>query len=243
VIVIGSRMSIPRKIQPCLTVFLLFASCAVQAQSPDNNADLQRVLARIDRTAASFHAVQASFVWQQYTKVVDETDVQKGMVYFRRSGNEVEMAADISDPQPPKYVLFTDSKVQVYQPKIDQVTEYNTGKDRAAVESFLVLGFGGSGQDMLKSFNVTYLGAEKVEDIDTAKLDLVPKSEKARNIFTHIWLWIDLARGVSVQQKLFQPGDDCRLANYSEIQFKDKISDNIFKLKTTGSTKFLSPKG
>ena len=61
-------------------------------------------------------------------------------------------------PTSPKYVLFTDSKVEVYQPKIDQVTGYNTGKDRATVESFLVLGFGGSGQDMLKSFDVNYLG-------------------------------------------------------------------------------------
>jgi outer membrane lipoprotein-sorting protein len=211
--------------------------------SPDAKPELQRVIAQIDRTAAGFRTAQANFVWQQYTKVVDETDTQKGTVYFRRSGNQVEMAADISDPQPPKYVLFTGSKVQIYQPKIDQVTEYNTGKDRAAIESFLVLGFGGSGQDMLKAYDVIYLGAEKVNNVDSAKLDLVPKSEKARNIFSHIWLWIDLARGVSVQQQLFQPGGDYRLATYSEIRLDEKIPDSAFKLKTSGATKFLSPKG
>jgi len=198
----------------------------------------------MDRTAANFHTTQADFVWTQYTKVIDEvSDVQKGTVYFRRSGNQIEMAADISDPKPPKYVLFTGSKVQVYQPKIDQVTEYDTGKDRAAFESFLVLGFGGSGQDMLKSFDVTYLGTEKVADIETAKLELVPKSQKARNTFDHIWLWIDPTRGVSVQQKLFAPGGDFRLAAYSGIRLNQKIPDSVFKLKTTGKTKYLSPKG
>jgi outer membrane lipoprotein-sorting protein len=153
------------------------------------------------------------------------------------------MAADISEPEPAKYVLFTDSKVRVYETKIDQVTEYNTGKDRSAFESFLVLGFGGSGQDMLKSFDVTYSGTEKLDGVETAKLTLVPKAEKVRNTFDHIWLWIDPARGVSLRQQLFAPGGDYRLATYSDIRLNEKIPDSLFKLKTTNKTKFLSPKG
>ena len=212
--------------------------------SPDAKAELQRVVAQMDRTAANYHTTQSNFVWTQYTAVVnDVTDTQKGTVYFRRSGKQVEMAADITDPTPPKYVLFTGDKVQVYQPKIDQVTQYETGKDRDAFESFLVLGFGGSGQDMLKSFDVNYLGSENIGGVDTAKLDLVPKSEKARNTFNHIWVWIDPARGVSLRQKLFAPGGDYRLADYSDIRLNQKIPDSVFKLKTTGKTKILSPKG
>ena len=84
---------------------------------------------------------------------------------------------------------------------MNQVTAFITSKDRAAVESFMVLGFGGSGKDMLKSFDVKYINAEKLNGIDTAKLELVPKSVKGRNMFTdHIWLWVDTSRGVSVQQ-------------------------------------------
>lgn len=219
-------------------VQLLIAQVAWSQETP-----VQQILSRIDQTAANFHTTQATFVWDQYQKVVDETDTQKGTVYFRRSGDEVQMAADISDPAPPKYVLFTDSRVEVYQPKIDQVTRYNTGKDRSAFESFLVLGFGGSGRDMLKSFDVTYLGPEKVDGMDTTKLNLVPKSQKVRNTFDHIWLWIDPSRGVSVQQKLFAPSGDYRLAKYSDIQLNQKIPDDRFKLKTTGKTKIVSPQG
>jgi len=249
VIIVSSKMALLPRIQSCLLSMLFSVAVCPQTPAPspqtqpDAKAELQRVIGQIDHTAANFHTAQANFVWRQYTKVVDETDIQKGSVYFRRNGNQVEMAADINDPRPPKYVLFTGSKVQVYEPRIDQVTEYNTGKDRATVESFLVLGFGGSGQDMLKSYDVNYLGTEKVDNVDSAKLDLVPKSEKGRSIFSHIWLWIDLARGVSMQQQLFQPGGDYRLANYSEIQLNQKILDSVFKLKTTGATKFFSPKG
>jgi outer membrane lipoprotein-sorting protein len=230
-----------------LIFFVAFAylgAAFAQQPSPTGDAEeLQRVLSRMDQTAANFRTTQAAFEWDQYQKVVDETDLQKGMVYFRRAGSEVQMAAEINDPTSPKTVLFTDSKVEIYQPKIDQVTRYNTGKDRAAFESFLVLGFGGSGKDMVKSFDVKYIGTEKVGGVDTAKLELVPKSPKVRNTFDHIWLWIDPSRGVSVQQQLFEPSGDYRLAKYSDIQLNQKIPDSVFKLKTTGKTKVVTPQG
>lgn len=212
------------------------------AQTPPDSNQLTRVLNQMDQTAAGFRTAQAGFVWDQYQKVVDDHDVQKGTVYFRRTGNEIQMAADIREPAL-KYVVFSEGKVQFYQPSIDQVTTFNTSKDRGAVESFLVLGFGGSGKDMLKSFEVRYIDAEKLDGIDTAKLELVPKSVKGRNMFDHIWLWVDTSRGVSIQQQLFDPSGDYRLAKYSDIQLNQKIPDSVFKLKITGKTKFVSPQG
>jgi outer membrane lipoprotein-sorting protein len=203
---------------------------------------LERVLSQMDRTAAEFHSAEASLVSDQYSKVVDETDTQKGTVYFRRVGNEIQMALDITEPDK-KYVLYADSKVQLYQPKIDQVTVYNTGKNKSTVESFLVLGFGGGGHDMSKSFDIKYLGTEKLNGVETVKLDLTPKSEKLRNTFARIILWVDPARGISLQQQFLEPSGDYRLAKYSDIQLNQKISDQVFKLKTTGKTKTLSPQG
>ena len=220
---------------------LALVSIAPQAGA-QSNAALEHVLDQMDATAKNFRTTEASFVWDQYQKVVDETDSQKGRVYFRRVGNETQMAADIAEPDK-KDVLFAGGKVQVYQPKIDQVTAYNAGKNKSDFESFLVLGFGGGGHDMLKSFDVKYLGTEKVDGVDTAKLDLVPKSTKVHNVFQHIVLWIDPARGVSVRQQLFEPSGDYRLAKYTDIQLNQKISDDVFKLKTTSKTKTVSPQG
>ena len=173
--------------------------------------------------------------------MVKETDTQKGKVYFRRVGKDLQMMADIAEPTQ-KYVLYSDGKVQVYQPAIDQVTVYTPGKNRADVESFLVLGFGGGGHDLLKSFEVKY-ETENMGGVEAAKLNLVPKSARVRNMFDHIVMWVDPANGVSVQQQVLEPSGDFRLAKYSNIQLNQKLPDNVFKLKTTGKTKSVSPQG
>jgi len=207
-----------------------------------SSAGVERVLAQMDTAAKNFRTTEASFVWDQYQKVIDETDTQKGKIYFRRQDGETQMAADIAEPDK-KYILYSGGKVQVYQPKIDQVTEYNPGKNRSDLESFLVLGFGGSGHDLLKSYDVKSLGTETVGGTEAAKLELIPKSAHLRNNIARILLWIDPARGVSVQQQFFEPGGDYRLAKYSDIQLNQKLPDTAFKLKTTGKTRVVSPQG
>jgi len=152
------------------------------------------------------------------------------------------MAADISQPEQ-KSVLFSYGKVRVYQPKIEQLTEYDAGKNREAFESFLVLGFGGRGHDLPKSFEVRYQGAEVANGVRAAKLELTPKALKVRNMFNRIVLWIDPGRGVSVQQQFFEPSGDYRFAKYNNITMNQKIADSVFKLKTTGKTKVIRPGG
>ena len=223
----------------CLHVLFLSLSIVLQQQEAPS---LDSVLKKMDAAAASFQATQADFVWEQYQKVVDETDSQRGTVYYRRVGKEIEMMADIKQPDP-KSVLYKDGKLQVYQPKIDQVMEYPAGANKGEIESYLVLGFGGSGEDLIKSFDVSYLGEETVSGIATAKLQLISKSEKFRNNISKILLWIDLSRGISVQQQFFQGQGDYRLAKYSAVQLKAKVGNDVFQLKTTKKTQFVSPRG
>ncbi len=228
-----------KALMACL--FVLLCGGLALAQQPG----LDGVLDRMDSTSTTFRSAEAEFVWDQYEKVVNETSKQAGKMYFRRSGKEIQMAADISGDSPgdKKYVLYQGDKMRVYQPNIDQVTEYTTGKDKAAVDSFLVLGFGGRGHDMLKSFNVKLLGNEQAGGVNAAKLELIPKTEKARGVFSRILLWIDPARGISVQQQFFEPSGNFRLAKYSNIKLNEKIPDSAFQLKTTGHTKVVNPQG
>src|ERR1700757_625885 len=210
----GRRMRMkpsPRKLAPLW--FLATLLLAVASAFAPNDPNLQKVLDQMDATAAQFRTTQANFEWDQFFKVVNETDTQKGTVYYRRSGKDIQMMAEITDP--PKTVLFSEGKVQVYEPKLKRVTAYEAGKNREAVESFLVLGFGGSGRDMLKSFDVKYLGAEEVGGVNASKLELIPKADRVRGIFAKIWLWIDPARGLSMQQQFFEPSGDYRLPHYS----------------------------
>jgi outer membrane lipoprotein-sorting protein len=232
-------------VRRALSIFggiVVIALLCSAAQSPDSGA-LDNVLKKMDATAASFQTAQADFVWDQYQRVVDETDTQKGTVYYRRTGKEIEMMADIKQPDK-KFVLYKDGKLQIYQPKIEQVMSYPAGGSRNELESYLVLlGFGGSGQDLKNAFDVSYDGEENIDGVATAKLQLTPKSEKVRNNFSKIFLWIDVARGISIQQKFMQGQGDYRLAKYSGFKVNAKISNDVFQLKTTKKTQFVSPRG
>ncbi len=219
-------------------VFLALSLLLQQQQTPT----LESVLKKMDAAAANFQTTQADFVWDQYQRVVDETDTQKGTVYYRRAGKEIEMMAEIKEPDR-KFVLYKDGKLQVYQPKLEQVMVYPASGNHNEIESYLVLGFGGSGQDLMKSFEVSYQGEETIDNIRTAKLQLIPKGEKARGYFPKILLWIDLGRGISVQQQLMQGQGDYRLAKYSAVRLNGKIGNDVFQLKTTKKTQFVSPRG
>jgi outer membrane lipoprotein-sorting protein len=225
-----------------VSLVLAFGVCAF-----GQDAALEKVLKTMDQQAAAFKNAQADFVWDQYTKVVDDHDLQEGTIYFRRqTKNEVQMAADIkkANGRPiAKVVLFADGKVRLYEVNIDQVTEYDAGKNKADFESFLVLGFGGAGHDLEKAFDVKYSGTEQVQGINAAKLDLTPKSKSVRGMFDHIILWIDPSKGVSVQQQFFSHDGDYRLAKYTNIKLNEKISDDMFKLKTTSKTRVVRPNG
>jgi len=226
-----------------LTILLLACLICGFATPPSPEAcALDCVLKKMDEAAANFRTAQADFVWDQYQRVVEATDTQKGTVYYRRSGTQIEMMAEIKDPDT-KFVLYKEGKLQVYSPKIEQVLVYPTS-GHGDIESYLVLGFVGSGKDLLKSFDVSYLGDETIAGTATAKLQLIPKSEKVRNnYFSKAVLWIDLSRGISVQQQFFQTQGDYRLAKYSAIRVNAKISNEVFSLKTTKKTQFVSPHG
>lgn len=240
-----------------LVFMLVVATCSALTWGQESKpaADpgaLESVLKKMDAVAASFTTAQANFQWETYQKVIDEmVDVEQGVIYYRKSSKQVEMMAEVrqtgtsatSLKTEPKFVLLKEGKIRLYQPRVDQVTEFDLGKNQSEFESYIVLGFGASGQDLQKSFDVTYIAPETVENVKTAKLQLIPKSQKVRNTYSKIFLWIDLDRGVSVQQQLFQPQGDYRLAKYSQIKLHEKISDDVFKLKTTGKTQTVTPHG
>jgi outer membrane lipoprotein-sorting protein len=120
---------------------------------------------------------------------------------------------------------------------------YDLGKNKVDFESYVVLGFGGGGRDLVKAFDVTYAGPETINGVATAELQLIPKSDKVRNNYNKIILWIDLDKGISLQQQFFSPQGDYRLTKYRNIQLNEKkLPDDVFKIKTTSKTQTLSPK-
>lgn len=217
--------------------YLLLAVILVLPAFAASDSGLEKVLAKMDETAAKFRTAQANFTWTTFNSVVnEESEHQTGKIYFQRDGNETKMSA-IIDPPDAQQVIFSQGKIQAYRAKTATVDVYDASAHREEFETFLVLGFGSSGDDMRKSFDVTYGGEEKIEGTDTAKFELVPKSDKIKRQFPQIILWINPQTGISVRQKLIAASGDYRVAEYSGIELGKKIPGKVFQLKTSGKTK------
>jgi outer membrane lipoprotein-sorting protein len=210
------------------------------ASAPDSNNDLSAVLAKMNQSAKTFKAAQGDFEFQSYQKLVNETDTQHGQIYFRHRNKGVDAAFKIEGAAP-KQVVYKDGELLVYEEKIKQITKRNVGNNKTDVEAFLSLGFGASGDDLVRLYDVKMDGWETVDGVKTAKLDLTPKNEKMRQTYNKIVLWIDPERDVLLQQKFFESSGDYRLAHYTHMKLVDKISDDKFQLKTSGKVTTVQP--
>lgn len=222
-----------------VTVIVLsvaFAPLAVLAQS---GGDLKTVLAQMDTASHNFKSAQADFEWDQYQLVIQDKDVQKGAISFQRKGTDTQMAARINqfNAKPDdKQLVYKEGQLEFYQPKIKQITIFSAGANRSQYESFLTLGFGGSGRDLEKNWVVTYQGSDTVDGVKTAKLDLVPREANVKQTFSHVTIWVDPSRAISLKQQFFEPSGDYRLATYGNIRYNASVAADVFTIKPVPGT-------
>jgi outer membrane lipoprotein-sorting protein len=165
--------------------------------------------------------------------------VQTGTIYYERRKGGTWVAAYLKQENgkdAPKTVLFDGAEANFYEPTIKQLTVIRAGANRSQWESFLTLGFGGSGTELEKNWKVSLLGAENMDGISVAKLDLVPKQQNVANMFSHVTIWIDPTRGVSLKQEFYQPSSDLRTATYKNIRYNLPIAADVFQLKKAPGT-------
>lgn len=200
--------------------FGLLVLVATLAAAGSYAADLDKVLAQMDAASARFQNAQADFIWDNYTKVVDDHELQTGTIYFERVGGETQMAALVQQPTK-KTVVYKDATLSYYDPSLDQLNVFSAGKNKAQYESFLTLGFGGSGKDLKAAWQISDLGAETVDGVATEKLDLTSDQAKSANI-VHITVWVDPARAVSLKQIFYYTSGDTRTCTFTHIRYNSR---------------------
>lgn len=195
---------------------------------------LDEALRTLDASSAKFKTTEADFKWDFYELVVKETTTQVGSIYYRKNGNKLEMGAKINPPSA-KYISYRDGKLAVFDPGTKDLKFYDTGKNKAQAESFLTLGFGGSGSELAKAWTITDLGTEQMSDgsatVPVTKLDLVSKDPGVRNMFSHIYIWVDLNRAISLKQQFFTPSGDYRTAVYTNIRYNQNVNTAPYQYK------------
>jgi outer membrane lipoprotein-sorting protein len=220
-------------------LFLLPGQSRAQTSSPASSADLQKVITQLNAAASKFSSAQADFTWDQYQAVVQDHDVQTGTIYYERKKGVTRTAAyiktDNGNPAP-KTVVYDNGEAQYYVPSIKQLTIIRAGDNKAQWESFLTLGFGGSGTDLQSNWKISLLGTENMNGVLVAKLDLVPLQQKVLNMFPHVTIWIDPTQGISYKQIFYEPGGDNRTATYTKIRYNQPVASDTFEIKKAPGT-------
>jgi len=220
---------------PLLIAVLALAWVAAPAQT----MNLQKVLEQINTSSPKFQNVQADISVDLYTAVVQEHEQQTGMTAFRRQGSSMEMVSHLNSAggKPVAELLYKGGELDYYQPPpVSQETIFSGGSNRGEWDSLLATGFGATANDLTSQWNITFQGMETVDGHQTAKLDLVSKQASIRNNFSHLTIWIDLARDISLKQVMVQPDGDSRTVTYSNVRYNTHLSSSLFTLHVAKGT-------
>ncbi len=238
---------------PTSPKLLLAVPFLIAATATAQTSNLETVLHQLDTASANFHSAQADFRRDGYAKVVKETTSQCGVIYFERKGTALEMGAKVA-PSPTqscageaaatangtRTLAYKGGELQLFEPATNRLTLLHAGSNQAQYESFFTLGFGGSGRELAKTWDITDQGTEVLKDgtrsITTTKLDLVAKDPANRNMFSHITIWVDPIQGVSYKQLFFAPSGDTYTSYFDHVRYNGKINESAFGIKTDKQT-------
>jgi len=243
------RLKIFKGVVGCALV--LYGVSVVHAAAQATPDHLKTVLAEMDAGSAKFTSAQADLRQELFTKVVHDTETQTGQVYFMRKGGSTQMGLRMLPPDakpgdhPAQIVEFKDNKAREFNPGTNQLDEYTaSGKNQTLAQTLMTLGFGGSGSDLTKAWTITDQGMEQMSDgsktVEVEKLDLKPKDATiANNYATHITIWIDPVRDVSLKQVSFEasggtPTGDTRTVFYTNIRLNQKVEVGPFAINCKG---------
>ncbi len=216
---------------------LMVASATTRAQAAPGH--LNDVLRQMDAASGKFKSAEADFRKDLYQRVIRDTTTQNGTIYFLKSGSSLQMGAVFSPPEA-KVVEYKDGRLRLFDPGPDHLTEMDGRNNQAQYESFLTLGFGGSGKDLEKTWNITDQGSESMNDggqaVKVEQLDLVAKDPSQRNSIAHVTIWVDSTRAISLKQEFFFTSEDTQTAFYTHIRYNQSVNTKRYAIKTDSKT-------
>lgn len=220
-------------------LLLLPAQPGFAANKPTTAGNLEQVLHQLDQSAKNFRSASADFEFKNIQTVpVPDTDVMTGTVYFEHRGGGVRMAAHVKQRNGQSYgavYTYANGVFQLYDQQLNQVRKLQNSGNLAG---YISLGFGASGSQLQDQFQITYLGEETIDGVKTEKLQLIPKDQKARNLFAKITIWIDPARDVNLKQVFDEGQGLSRVCTYSHIEYNHSISSSNLTFKTNKNTQY-----
>ena len=197
------------------------------------------ILERMDKAAPEFHAMTADVQMVTFTAILSDTTTEKGTLKMQRlKANNVRAILDFSaQTDSSRVIAFLGKTVRIYYPPEHSYQDYELGKSSQALNQFLLLGFGSSGTDLARSYEITPEGSDDVGGKSSTKLLLVPKDPKVKERLTKIDVWIPNDAAYPVQQQFFEPSGNYRKVTYTNIQLNPPIQGTLELKLPSGVTK------
>jgi outer membrane lipoprotein-sorting protein len=235
-----------KPIRSIVATVLLSTTIAAHAQATD--AHLAAVLSQMDAASQRFTSAHADFSKEIYERVSRDTTTNLGSIYFERKGGATQMGAVVFNPKTrarDNVYEYRDGLLRILDPANNQIRVIKPDSNHGQIETFLTLGFGGSGADLAKAWTITDRGTETLNDsgqaVKVEKLDLVSKDPGVRNTFTLVTIWVDPTRDVSLKQVFETPSHDKYTTTYSGIKLNGKIDRGLFELTKDKKTTIVGP--
>jgi outer membrane lipoprotein-sorting protein len=213
-----------------LCAILLFAASSLCADA------LSDTYARIDKAAVGFKAVTANVKQTVHTAVVNDDTIDSGTLKLRRNKpGDTRILLEFTNPNK-KIVAISGDKGEMYLPKANVVQVYDLSSRKNVIEQGLLLGFGATSAELRNAYDITFVGAEKLDGESVGHIHLVPKSKEVQAQIRAADLWISDGLGVPLQQRLLtsSAGDYTQLT-YSSVKLNPSLSDGDLKLNAPKS--------
>jgi outer membrane lipoprotein-sorting protein len=217
---------------------LVLAVCLFALGSGLRAETVDAILARMDQAAPNFHGMSADVLMITYTAILSDKTIEKGTLKMQRlKGNEVRAIIDFSAQTDARVIAFLGKIVRIYYPKLKTYQDFEVGKNAQVLNQYLLLGFGSSGKDLARSYEITAEGTEDVGGQTTTKLLLVPKDPKVKERLTKVEVWIPKDAAYPVQQQFYEPSGNYRKVTYSNIQLNPPMTGTLELKLPPGVTK------
>jgi len=210
--------------------FLVPLLPALVAQATLAAADLPTVLSRMNAVSAQFQGMTAKISWTKYTKLVDDTDVEAGDLWVKKdSKGQVQLRIAFTEPIR-KQIRIEKTTVEMFNEAINQIEEYDLKAKGNQLYEGLLLGYGVSGDDLKKRYDIKIAAEEPIDGQSTIRLDMIPKDAEDRTAGKSVQMWISTQTWQPIQQKALEHSGDYRLISYAGVRINAPIKASDLSL-------------
>ena len=197
---------------------------------------LNDILARMDQSARTFRTFSAKLKRTEYTKILHSSDVTDGTQRVMKLRSQPVTILEFFG-QNPQTIRLAGRTAEVYYPNAKLVEVWDAGKYAKAANQMLLLGFGTSGAELRKDYELKLGGSETIGTTSTTRIELVPKDNDLKKQAEKIELWIPEGESIPIQVKVTLSSGNYNQAVYSDEKMNPPLPESDFDLKLPADVK------